>query len=311
VLFYGTVLLVGGVFLIQAASRAKLRKEIAVFESRESPLEARLLALVKAAQYDEEIVTRTILKALEDPNPYVRIEAARLAGARREYRAVPYLIRNLSDNTMIRHAPSGTSLPLVKIASYTALKRITGRDLGPVESPDPLEVAETIRRWEQWWRANAERFGMKVSDVEPDYETVVLNPALPARERMKFFMQAVAKHYPGLPDVAAGVLKKESRGSPLLAAAVAVAVQLELKPVLPSVLFLLEREIGRAAEGGLSPFGAWLNEVLVQLTGKDAGPLRAGMGKEEAARVLDAWRDIVDAAVRDARKRETGREKDA
>ena len=291
-ILYVLILLCTGLVILNVTSHSKLDTQISIFSNEKNPIESRLAALWQAALYTDERVTRILIKALQDPNPFIKIEAGKLVRERREYKAVPYLIQNLSDNSKIAHGPSGTSLPMVKIISYGALKRITGKDMGPVESTNPVEVAETVRRWELWWHVNAERFGMKVSEIEPDYETVITGSAFPKKKRLELFMKAVLKGYPGLPDIIAVLLQKEEPDSYFVSISLSLVSQLKIKGTVPLVVVLLEKELSLAKEKGVSLTAARINEVLVQITGRDYGPLYKDIPVEKREKILSQWKSL-------------------
>jgi len=286
-ILYIASLLCIGFIILKTVSRSKLDTQIRIFSNEKNSLESRMAALWKIAQYTDMEVTDTLVRAVQDSNPYVRIEATKLVKRRREYRAIPHLIRNLNDNTQILHQPTGTSLPMVKIVSYNALKHITGNDFGPVESQDPVEVAETLHRWELWWNANAARFGMKPSEITPDYETLITHSALSEQQRIKYFRLALQKGYPGLPDIVITLLQKEKPDSGLMFLALCSASQYKMKETVPLIISLLEKELKVKQT---TQAAARINEVLVQMTGRNYGPFYRGIPAEEQNDILSRWK---------------------
>jgi hypothetical protein len=308
---YVILLISAGCILIFLIGGSKLAAELEIFNNKENSIDQRLRALYAIAQYDEKAATEKIVEALKENNPYIKIEASKLAKARREFEAIPVLIQNLSDNTFILHQASGTSLPMVKIASYDALKSITGRDFGAIESPNPIEVAETIRRWEEWWIANAERLGMETADIEPDYETLILNKEIHPNTRIKYLLKAFRKNYPGLQDVIIGLLEKEKPWSPLLALTIVIASQTKMKQAVPGLITILKDNTYFMPEGGYNkslPYASlWANEALVQITGKPYGPVYSGMSPEFKKELIRQWEEYWKSKLNKG-KTETGRE---
>ena len=286
---YVLLLLGVGFFIINYTSRSKLDSQIETFRNKDVPLEQRLAVLWRLAGHADEKVTKVLIRGLQDPNPYIRIEASKLVGRRKEYRAIPHLIRNLSDNTKIFHKPTATALPMVKIVSYNALKRITGKDLGPVESPDPVEVAETVRKWEMWWRANARKLGLEVSEIVPDYETLVIDSTIPKQQRIEYLSKALREGYPGLADIVLTLLKKEKTDSFLVFSSLCIAAQYKMTEAVSVIIGLLEKEMN--SSGG-SLTAARLNEFLVQITGEHYGPLYNGMDAGKREKVLEKWKSL-------------------
>jgi hypothetical protein len=292
---YVFLLFIAGFILIFAVSGSKLQRHIEIFENKEVPLQDRITSLYRIAQHDEDAAVEIIIKALKGNSPALKIEASKLAKARRDFEAIPILIRNLNDNTLIQHGPSGTTLPMVKIASYDALKSITGKDFGVIESPDPIEIAQTIKRWESWWLMNAARFNMKPEDMERDYETLILNQTIPEPTRRRFLETAFRKRRPELGDIVIGLLRKENYKSDIFRDALILVSQLDLHEAIPCLITILNDDTytwyNRDFAVSLPFPSIWANEALVQLTGKTYGPLYSGMDPKDKQRVIEQWKE--------------------
>ena len=78
------------------------------------------------------------LAELEDPDPVVRIRAARWAGENKKVEAVPALVNQLSDDG-----------ETVRLFAIGALKRITGKDYGYQYQADARSRAAGVKRWRE------------------------------------------------------------------------------------------------------------------------------------------------------------------
>ena len=299
ILCYVLLLFFVGLGLIFVTSRAKLNTQVKILANKSNPIEKRLNALSKIAKYNEDQVTDAVIACLTDDDVHMRRRGAFFAGQRKDFRAIPMLIQNLSDNSMIRHRQSGTMLPMVKIQSYEALKKITGKDFGPVEGT-PVEIADTVRKWETWWHHNAVHFGMSVKDVAPDYESAILASSFPPSRRLALLQTAEARVYPGLPDIIVGLLQHEPDDSPLKARAVALAVQRDLKIAVPHLLAMLRSDTRlrlSREESAMLPLPAMrANEALVVITGHDYGPVNTGVTPGEREQLVKQWLDVLGAS---------------
>ncbi|MFC1582843.1 hypothetical protein ACFL4W_04825 [Planctomycetota bacterium] len=297
ILGYIIALAVVGFILIFVTSRSKLQHLREIILSPDSSLDMRLGALEQIAVYEEDEVTDILITCLQAPEPYMKFNAAFFAGQRREYRTIPYLIQNLSDNTRVADPGTGTELQIVKMKSYQALKQITGKDLGPVESPNPVEVARTIRAWEAWWYTNAKIYGIDPGLVEPDYETTVLNQGMPEQRRWELLLRAEDKKFPGLPDVISGLIANERGISNLRRQAVVMAVQHSFEITIPALVGMLKDKapfpLGQNSTEMLPLAAVWANEALVQLTGEDFGAIYNGMSDDERLQIVAQWEEFL------------------
>ncbi len=289
IIVYVLGLFVFGFILIFITSQSKLKNQVDIFNNLDNDTETRWNALSKIAHYDEELVTDTILKALNDGDPYIRMEAAKWAEKRREYKAIPLLIRNLRDNTPILHPKAGRNLELVKITSYKALMSITGKDFGVIEA-EPAEVAETIRKWELWWYKNADVYGIEVDAVKPDYETTILSPRIDNSRRLALLFAAEKDGYPGLVDIVIQLLKQKDY-SLLKRRAIILAGMYKMNQAVPALVQVVyDRTMLESNAGVRIPLVAhWANESLVQITDEAHGPIFRGITEEQQTGVAREW----------------------
>ena len=80
-------------------------------------------------------------RSLANAAPHVRSRAATMGDGLPESVAVPALIDRLNDPDEV-----------VQLSANASLKRRTGQDFGFKPWSNPAERAESIRRWESWWR---------------------------------------------------------------------------------------------------------------------------------------------------------------
>ncbi len=89
---------------------------------------------------------RSLVQYLEDDNVEIR-RAAVLGLAIRDFKAqTGRAIDLLLDPE-----------PLVQRAAHTALKELSGKDLGPPLNPTETERNEAVSRWKQWWQGRGNR----------------------------------------------------------------------------------------------------------------------------------------------------------
>lgn len=297
---YLTVLLTVGLVMIFVTSSSKIDTLLEIVYNSEYSIDTRLNAMQSLVVYDDPAVTEMLINSLDNEDPYIKMRAAMYAGERREYTAIPLLIQNLKDNTMLLHPRSGSMLPQVKIYSYQALKKITRKDFGPIEG-SPIEVAETVRRWEYWWYHNAEVYGMQVEDIEPDYHALVLNVSIPLSNRMRLLLEAERKKFAGLADIIVRLLEIEPSDSLLLKRAILVAGREKIEAAIPGLIKLLNDKTLLPASPELRldvPLMAILaNESLVQITGQDFGTIYRHMPEKDKTALIQNWKQYLDDMV--------------
>jgi hypothetical protein len=88
----------------------------------------------------------TLADKLRDEDAEVRRAAALAAAMKDERSHVPRLIELLGDPE-----------PPVAQAARAALKSLTDQDFGPRSGATKADVAEAMRRWQQWWRQNGDQ----------------------------------------------------------------------------------------------------------------------------------------------------------
>ncbi|MFH1709364.1 MAG: hypothetical protein ABIF71_15810 [Planctomycetota bacterium] len=293
---YVLALFAAGFVLIFVTANAKLDRLTAEVRNPDLSLDRRLGALHGLATQQDAQALEVILWCLRGSDPFLKMRASLYAGERREYKAIPLLIQNLKDQTMLLHDRSGSMLPQVQICAYQALKRITGKDFGAVEG-SPAEIAATCRKWEAWWALNAERYGMKVEEGLPDFNTAVLDPALPGPKRFNLLIEAERREYPGVPDIVVELIDREPAASRLLHRAIQLAARHKLRAAIPGLIRLLNDET-------LLPYSSsqpielplpamWANEALVRITGQDFGTIYRHMSAEERKALVDQWQAYI------------------